>query len=101
MSDFRSFLKTSNTCARRSTVIKKSSKNENAVRKKISICDVFFNNREKKITRSLLKIHVHIYYISQNEYKDISTTLTESFQNNKRGQQTDMEILTSEVDAIF
>lgn len=41
----------------------------------------------------------HIYYISQNE--DISTTLTESFQNNKRGQQTDMEILTSEVDAIF
>lgn len=43
----------------------------------------------------------HIYYISQNEYKDISTTLTESFQNNKRGQQTNMEILTSEVDAIF
>lgn len=42
-----------------------------------------------------------MYYISQNEYKDISTTLTESFQNNKRGQQTDMEILTSEVDAIF
>lgn len=42
-----------------------------------------------------------MYYISQNEYKDISTTLTESFQNDKRGQQTDMEILTSEVDAIF
>lgn len=42
MSDFRSFLKTSNTCARRSTVIKKSSKNENAVRKKISICDKSF-----------------------------------------------------------
>lgn len=42
-----------------------------------------------------------MYYISQNEYKDISTTLTESFQNDERGQQTDMEILTSEVDAIF
>lgn len=76
------------------------------MKKNINMWLVFFNNRKKKITWRLLKcnffkIHVHIYYISQNEYKDISTTLTESFQNDKRGQQTDMEILTSEVDAIF
>lgn len=65
------------------------------------------NNRKKKITWSLLKCNffskfmLHMYYNSQNKYKDISPTLTESFQNDKRGQKTDMEILTSEVDAIF
>lgn len=61
MSDFRSFLKTSNTCARRSTVIKKSSKNENAVRKKISICDKSFLIIEGENHMELIEKFMYTY----------------------------------------
>lgn len=42
MLDFRLFFKILNICVRRLIVIKKFSKNENVVRKKILICDKFF-----------------------------------------------------------
>lgn len=42
MLDFRLFFKILNICVRRLIVIKKFSKNENVVWKKILICDKFF-----------------------------------------------------------
>lgn len=42
MLDFRLFFKILNICVRRLIVIKKFSKKENGVRKKILICDKFF-----------------------------------------------------------
>lgn len=60
MLDFRLFFKILNICVRRLIVIKKFSKNENVVRKKILICDKFFLIIER---RKLYEVYWKFMYI--------------------------------------